>query len=593
MSEELQFHLACRARDVAERRGLPADEAIRIARLEFGSIEKYKEEARASLGLALVDQLHGDVRYALRMLVRSKGFTASAIITLALGIGANAAIFSLIDAVMLRSLPVEHPEELVQLGLQEPGREPGSGFTNALWEAIRDQQDVFSGVFAWSTPKPFDLGHGGAVQSVRGLMISGSYFATLGIEPAAGRLLTDHDDRRGCPAVAVLSYGFWRTHFSGTSGAIGSSISLNRQTFEVIGVSAPRFFGVEVGKGFDVAIPLCASALFDKRNLDSPSRWWLSIIGRRTPGLTSSQQATRLRLLSPSIMSAATAGDANAERQARFRRTVIVGSSAARGPSELRRVFGQPLMLLMAMVAFVLLIACANIAGLMLARAGTRAKEIAIRTALGASRARLIRQMLTESLLISGLGAGLGWLFARWGAALLVRALATARNPLFVDLSPDWTVLAFAGAITILTASIIGLVPAVRSTRVSLVGAMKSAQSVGTERPARLRAGRWIVAAQVALSLVLLIGGGLLLRTFVSLLTLDMGFDRSHVLVVIAKAPWFAADIVKMPPEHRAAAYDDIAAPARALRCRRRRPPGVPAASSRCRRQTMGPSQSR
>jgi putative ABC transport system permease protein len=217
----------------------------------------------------------------------------------------------------------------------------------------------------------------------------------------------------------------------------------------------------------------------------------------------------------------------------------------------------------MAMVAFVLLIACANIAGLMLARASTRAKEIAIRTALGASRGRLIRQMLTESVLVSALGAGLGLLVARWGAALLVRELATARNPIFVDLSLDWRMLGFTGAVAILTGSVIGLMPAVRSTGMSLMTAMKSTQSAGIER--RLHAGRWIVAGQVALSLVLLIGGGLLLRTFVTLLTLDMGFDRSNVLVVIAKAPWFAADIVKMAPEQRSAAYDEIASRVRAL----------------------------
>ena len=564
MSEELQFHLACRAHDLVERRGLTPDEAMRVARLEFGSIEKYKEEGRASLGLELLDQLHGDVRYALRMLGRNKVFGAAAVITLALGIGANTAIFSLIDAVMLRLLPIDKPEQLVTVLLQEPKGKAGDGFTNALWEAIRDQQDVFSGVFAWSTPKPFELGRGGIVQAVRGLMVSGNYFATLGVAPAAGRLIAEADDRRGCPAVAVLSHSFWQTHFAGASGALGSSISLNRQIFQVVGVSAPRFFGVEVGKTFDVAIPLCASALFDRRNLDSRFRWWLRIMGRPRLGLTSDQLAHRLELLSPSIMSAALPGG-DAARRERFLRTIVVATPASRGPSELRRVFGEPLMMLMAMVAFVLLIACANIAGLMLARASTRAKEIAIRNALGASRGRLIRQMLTESIVVSVVGAGLGLLFARWSAALLVRELATARNPIFIDLSLDWRVLGFTAAAAIVTGSVIGLMPAVRSTRMSLIAAIKSSPSAGSERRARLRAGRWIVAGQIALSLVLVIGGGLLLRTFITLLTLDMGFDRSNVLVVIAKAPWFAADIVKMPPEQRSAANDEVVARVRAL----------------------------
>ena len=563
MSDEWQFHLSRRAEDLVQRHGLPPDEARRRARLEFGSIEKYKEQSRESFGLARLDEVRGDLRYAFRTLAGSKAFTIAAVLTLALGIGANTAIFSLIDAVMLRTLPVEKPEQLTMVLAERPGRQPDDGFTNALWESIRDQQDVFSGVFAWSTPKQFDFAQGQVAQRVRGLMLSGDYFSTLGIAPAAGRLISRADDLRGCAPIAVLSYAFWQAHFARAPSALGEVVSLNRATFQIVGVSAPGFFGLEVGKQFDVAIPLCAAALFDKRNLDSRSRWWLSIIGRQKPGMTPEQVRAGLEALSPGVMRASVPGG-TADQQQEFLRRKLVPSPAARGPSNLRRTFGQPLNMLMAFVALVLLIACANIAGLILARATARAKEIAIRTALGASRARIVRQLLTESLLLSALGAGLGLLLARWGTGLLVASLTTDQNPVFVDLSLDGRVLGFTAGVAVLTGILAGLAPALRSTHASLMGAMKSQQApIGGRVP--FRGGRWIVAGQIALSLVLLVGAGLLLRTFVTLFTLDAGFDRNGVLVATARAPWFAEDTVKMPPEQRAATYDEIGRRLRAL----------------------------
>jgi putative ABC transport system permease protein len=563
MSDEWQFHLSRRAEDLVQRHGVSPDEARRRARLEFGSIEKYKEQSRESFGLARLDEVRGDLRYAFRTLAGSKAFTIAAVLTLALGIGANTAIFSLIDAVMLRTLPVDKPEQLTMVLAERPGRQPEDGFTNAMWESIRDQQDVFSSVFAWSTPKQFDFAQGQVAQRVRGLMLSGDYFSTLGIAPAAGRLISRADDLRGCAPIAVLSYAFWQAHFAGAPSALGEVVSLNRATFQIVGVSAPGFFGLEVGKQFDVAIPLCAAALFDKRNLDSRSRWWLSIIGRQKPGMTPEQVRAGLEALSPGVMRASVP-DGTADQQQEFFRRKLVPSPAATGPSNLRRTFGQPLNMLMAFVALVLLIACANIAGLILARATARAKEIAIRTALGASRARIVRQLLTESVLLSALGAGLGLLLARWGTGILVASLTTDQNPVFVDLSLDGRVLGFTAGVSLLTGILAGLLPALRSTHASLMGAMKSQQApIGGRVP--FRGGRWIVAGQIALSLVLLVGAGLLLRTFVTLFTLDAGFDRNGVLVATAKAPWFAADTVKMPPEQRAATYDEIGRRLRAL----------------------------
>lgn len=563
LADEVRFHLARRAEDLIER-GLPPDEASRIARIEFGSVETYKEEARQSLGLRLLDELHGDLRYAFRTFARAPGFTAAAVATLALGIGANSAIFSVIDSVMLRLLPVEHPEQLTAVLMQQAGRAPEDGFTNALWEAIRDQQDVFSGVFAWSTPKPFEFAEGGATGQVRALMVSGSYFTTLGIMPRAGRLIAAPDDRRGCTPVAVLGYGFWQTHFAASGTAVGSTIALARQPFEVIGVSPARFHGMDVGSDFDVALPLCASALFDKRNLDSRSRWWLSIVGRAKGGMAFDRINARLAVLSPGIMRAAAPPEDPADQQD-FLAHTLTSAPAATGASNLRTVFRQPLNILMAIVALVLLIACANIAGLLLARAATRGKEIAIRKAIGASRARLIRQLLTESLLLSSAGALLGVLVGKWGSAVLVRSLSTGRNPIFLDLSLDGRVLGFSLFVTIVTTVLIGLIPAVRSTRIASMEAMKARSAAGGGQRSRFRAGKWIVAGQLALSLVLLIASGLLLRSFAKLLTLDLGFDRHNVLVVSAKPPWFAADTAKLRPEQRQAAYDEIAQRLRAI----------------------------
>jgi predicted permease len=544
LSDELEFHIAARARDLAERRGLPPHEARRAARLEFGAIERYKEEARGSVGLTLIDELRGDLRHTFRTFARNKAFTAAAVVTLALAIGANTAVFSLIDSVMLRQLPVERPEELVEVMLQRPGQEPDNGFTNALWEAVRDQQDVFSGVFVWSVPQPFAFGDGDVRRPVTGIAVSGDYFRTLGVHAAVGRLISTRDDYRGCPAIAMLGHDFWQTQFGGDA-IVGQVITLHRQPFEVVGVAARHFHGLEVGRTFDVAIPLCASAPFDRRNLDSGGRWWLNIMGRLAPGVTLAQAKARLQVLSPDVMRAA---GQDLKRQ-------LVASASAAGPSGLRRQFGEPLQMLMAGVGIVLLIGCANLASLILARATTRTQEMAVRTALGASRRRLVRQLLTESLALAALGAALGVLVAKSGTAFLLRSLRV-----FVDVSPDGRVLAFTAVIAVSTGLLVGLMPAIRLTSRSMLTAMNNRSAAGGSRPARARAGKWIVGAQVAMSLLLLIGGGLLLRTFLVLLALDPGFDRHNVIVATAKVPTFAADTVTQTAAQREAALGAITA---------------------------------
>jgi putative ABC transport system permease protein len=304
-----------------------------------------------------------------------------------------------------------------------------------------------------------------------------------------------------------------------------------------------------------VAVPICTADVFDGKDsrLDHRSWWWLRVIGRVKPGVSTEQLKARLAVLSPPIFSGALPKDWDDKNKANFLRLTLVASPAGTGISYLRRHFEQPLHILMTVVGLVLLIACANIACLMLARAAARQREFAVRKAVGASRVRLIRQLLTECLLLSTVGALLGFLFANWGTSLLVRYLSTARNDVFLDLSVDTRVLAFTAAIAVLTGLLFGVLPAFRSTAVSLTSAMKGSQALDIERRLRFRPAKWIVAAQVALSLVLLVASGLFLRSFVKLLMLDIGFDRSNVLIVRTDL-----HTAKVPPEQRLATYQEI-----------------------------------
>jgi putative ABC transport system permease protein len=561
LDEELREHFERQVeRHVAA--GLTRDEALRRTRLEFGGLDQVKEECRDARGVSFLETLLQDIRFSLRLLRKTPAITAVALLSLALGIGANTAIFSLIDAVMLRMLPIEKPEELMQVQYGDPRWSgEGASFTNPLWEQVRDQQDVFSGAFAWGTDH-FDLAQGGEVRPANAVWVSGDFFNALRVRPAAGRLLVPSDDRRGCQALAVLSYGFWQDHYGASSSAIGSTLSLNSRPFEVIGVAPRGFYGLNVGDKFDVAVPICASVVFDGKEsrLDHRSWWWLNVAGRLKPGMSRARASARLKMLSPTILAGALPQDWSPSMQRSFVKHFLAAAPAASGLSRLHRQFEQPLQVLMAVVGLVLLIACANIASLMLARAATRRKEIAVRQALGASRLRLIRQLLVECLLLSSAGALVGILFAHWGAALLVRLISTTRNTVFLDLSLDGRVLGFTAAIAMLTGILFGLVPALRSTRVSLTSAMKGSQAIEIERPMRFRTRKWIVASQVALSLVLLVAAGLLLRSFAKLGTLDLGFDRNDVLLVGTNL-----GVAKVPPDHQRATYEQIEDRLRAL----------------------------
>jgi len=478
-----------------------------------------------------------DIRFAARILRKTPLITGIALLSLALGIGANTAIFSLINAVILRMLPVKNPKQLVLIKFRRPLSDHLSqSATNPIWEQVRDHTDAFSGVIAWS-PEPFNLADGGEIKDIYGMYASGNYFNVLGVRPAAGRLLAASDDVRSCSGVAVLSYGFWQSRYAGAQSAIGSFIRLNGHAFPIIGVVQRGFFGTEVGMPFEVAIPICAEAILDGKEsmLDDRASWWLEMMGRLRPGVTLSQADARMKALSPQLFGAVIPQRFDAKHQTAFRDykfVVLPGSTGTGGIYGFREEYTRPLEILMFVVGLVLLIACANIASLLLARSAARQKEFALRLSLGASRARLTRQVLTESVVLSGAGAILGVFFARWGSALLVRFVSTNQLPVFLDLKIDSRVLAFTIAITLLCGLLFGILPALRSTRLGAMSAMKESQAQAAGGRSQSVSARWIVASQVGLSLILLTGTGLFIRTFSNLMALNAGFDRNNVLLV-------------------------------------------------------------
>jgi putative ABC transport system permease protein len=418
----------------------------------------------------MLDAILQDVRYAIRTLRSSPGFAAVAIFSLALGIGANTAIFSLIDSVMLKALPVSHPEQLLQVTMGK-----SNFFTNPIWEQLRDRQDVFSGIFAFGGQR-FNLAAGGEARYAQGNFASGQFFDTLGLHAMIGRTFTVADDQRGCAGTAVLTHGFWLREYGGRAGVVGKTISLDNHPFEILGVLGSGFTGVNVGSDADLYVPLCTEKITHGENssLDARSAWWLRFIGRPKPGISASQAEARLKTLASPIFEATVPPNWKPEEQESYRKHTFDTQTAANGLSFVRRDYRQALMVLMVIVGVVLLIACANVANLLLARSAARQREIAIRMALGSGRGRLIRQLLTESLVLSLTGAALGILFAQWGTRLLVGFLSYNRNKVFLDLSIDSRVLAFTAVVAILTGLLFGLAPAWRGTRVNPQSAMKA-----------------------------------------------------------------------------------------------------------------------
>jgi len=481
-----------------------------------------------------------DLRHGGRLLRLDPGFAVVAILSLALGIGANTAIFQLLDAVRLRLLPVANARELASLRVESntfgrtgsfTGRNPQ--LTYALWEQVRDQQHAFSSIAAWGSDA-LNSSPGGEARYVDMLWVSGEFFTTLGLQPRIGRLLSPADDRPGCGSPGlVLSDSFWQREFGGQVSALGKTVTLEGRPFEIVGVTPRTFFGVEVGRGFDVSLPICAEPLVirEKPRLADRQQWWLSAIGRLRPGWTIERASNQLATIGRGVFEATLPPQYDAVDAKHYLGFRLEAVSASSGVSSLRRRYESPLWLLLAISGLVLMIACANLANLIVARATVRQREMAVRLALGASRGRLIRQLLTENLLLAAAGAVLGAGLAQILSRGLVSFLRTQGSRWSLDLSPDWRVLACTAALALLTCLIFGLAPALQAGRTTPGEALKSSGRSLTAGRQRLGVRRALVVSQVALSLVLLVGALLFVRTLRNLQTVDTGFARDQILV--------------------------------------------------------------
>jgi putative ABC transport system permease protein len=482
----------------------------------------------------MIADIGRDLRFGARMLRKSPGFTLIAVMTLALGIGANTAIFQLLNSVLLRSLPVSKPQELVEVRPVDMTGARGSfnlsrpSVTNPIWEKVREDQQAFSGIFAWSTAG-FNIARGGEARWVAGLWVSGEFFDVLGVRPMMGRVFTPADDQpdRASPC-AVISHSFWQREFGGDASVIGKTITLDHKAVEIIGVTPPSFFGLEVGLFYDVAVPLCwqADLRGENSNLKSSTTWWLTVMGRLKPEYTIEQATAHLNALSPGIFEATLGPDYPTASVKEYLGFKLGAYPAGTGMSWLRARYSDPLWLLLAIAGLVLLIACANLANLMLARASARQQEIAVRLALGASRSRLIHQLLVESLLLATTGAVLG-VFLAYGLSQFLVSLMSVK----LDVALDWRVLAFTAGVAVSTCVLFGLTPALRVTRIAPGLVMRAGSRNLTTSRERFSLRRALVVLQVTLSVVLVVGALLFTRSLRNLVTLDAGFKQEGILV--------------------------------------------------------------
>jgi predicted permease len=553
LSDELVAHLEMHIADNV-RAGMSREEARRAALLKLGGMEQTKESIRDRRGFPFLETLLNDVRFGFRMLAKAPGFTAVAVLTLALGIGATTAIFSVLNAVMLQSMPVRNPQELVVLRWSAHARPQdvgtssfgdchrsernatlsgGCSFSYPMFKEIRARADVFSNVTAFAGPAQLDLSGNGAASIARGELVSGDYFRTLGVSPAIGRVIEPSDERPGAEPVVVLNYRYWQSAFGGSSEAIGRTIRLNGITHTIVGVTDPWFTRLTPGKSIDLWLPLTQLVplgLHWGRGTEDASNWWLTIVARLKPKVPRAQARSAVSLL---FRNEVVHGEKPALKDADHPEVALL--PAEKGLVGIRAHFAEPLYILMVAVGIVLLIACSNVAGLMLARAAARKKEVAVRLALGAPRGRVIQQLLTESVVLSLSGGALGVLIAYWGASGLAAFLSSnSYSPLLVDLRPDAPVLVLSITVSLLAGIVFGLAPAFSSTRVNVAPVLKeNSDTVFGESHAgrRLGLGSWLVVAQVALSVVALIGAGLMVRTVNNLRSVDAGFDTRNILL--------------------------------------------------------------
>ena len=555
--EELNAHLELLTEE-HRRAGMPPAEARRAAILRLGLPEQLRESNREQRGILFLETLTQDLRHSLRMVRKNPAFVCVVTLSLALGIGANTAIYSFMDWILMRSLPVHDPDSLVLMNWKAKiPPAPGAGQQTKVWhsmsgsiqrdarkgltadifpfpvfELFQRSDTLFSSVFGFCPAGRLNVSIKGQAVIGRGEYVTGDYFRGLGLAPAAGRLLVAEDDRVGVPAVVVISLGFSRSHFGSAEAAPGQTIQINNVPFTVAGVAPPEFFGVNPAEAPDLYLPMQASRLVVANSARAasgkfldPNYYWLKIMARVRPGVTLEQaQAT----LAPPFQHWVESTASNDEERANLPKLML--KEGAGGLDALRQRFSQPLYVLMLLVGLILAIACANIANLLLARAAARRREIALRLGLGASRLRLVRQLLTESLVLASMGGVLGVLFAYWGIQFLTVLLA-GQQGLIPRAELNWNVLGVAAALSLATGVVFGLAPALQATRVDMLPALKEMRV--HRASSRLGSGpsHVLVVAQIAMSLLLLFAAGLFLRTLANLQAVNLGFQRENLLL--------------------------------------------------------------
>ncbi len=544
LDEEFRLHLDLRRQQQIDS-GLTPEAARRAAHLRFGNTTRMKEKSLMTWGSETLESFLQDAAYGTRALLRSPGITIVALLSLALGIGANTAIFSLLNAVLLRSLPVKNPGQLVLLGTADSSG-IGSSFVDTelfsypFYRQLQQKNAVFSNVAAVfsmsSDVHGMLLGSsgqaGGEDEIIHAQLVSGTYFQLLGVQPELGRTLLGKDDAsEGDHPVAVVSQSFWKRRLDRDPNVLNRKVKLASTVFTIVGVAPPEFFGTKVGESPDIWVPMSMVRSLHptwdayRQNFTQS----LDVMGRLKPGVSLAQATTNVNLLLQQITQGFPDANLSQKNLDKLHKTHVPLTPMANGLSSIRGQFSEPLQILMAVVALVLLIACANIANLLLARSTARARELAVRQALGAHRSRLIRQLLTESLLLSLAGGILGIGFALVASRFLLRIVSGDFEAIPLDISPDLRLLAFTFGITVATAILFGIVPAFRATRLQLTETLKAGRGPANAG-ARNPLGKALVISQVALSLVLMVGAGLFLRSLVNLNKIDPGFNRENVL---------------------------------------------------------------
>jgi len=552
MNDELRFHVE-RQIESNIAAGMAPDEARRRALVEFGGVQQTRETLREVHRSRFFESIVQDSRYAWRMLRKSPAFTIIAVLTLALGIGANTAIFSLIDAVIFRSLPIADPQSLLVFQWQshkgpgnmsyrnfgecdethDGGSASGCSLSLPFFKQVA-QSGLFSHVAAYTVAGQVDMSGNGTARMVKGEFVTGDYFQTLGVRAHLGRLINAGDDDASSQAAAVLDHSFWQTEFGGSESAIGKTIRLNGISFTIIGVTEPRFDALTLSNKYDVIVPMSQRPVVVpnwKPRDDQADHWWLVMIGRLKPGVAVNQAEAGVSLLFRNSVASVGKPLFKPDSDPKIK---LAQAGQVLGGSQKRTL--QPLYVLMLCVGAVLLIACANIAGLLLARSASRQREIAVRLALGAKRSRIVLQVLTESVMLAFAGGALGILIAVWGArALMAMVSAGSISPPIFTPQLDWRVLGFTAGVSLLTGILFGLAPALRGSDVNLTSSLKTVAGGGTAvfegKQRRFSAGGMLVAVQMALAIVVLVTAGLLVRTLNNLKSLNPGFDTQNVLL--------------------------------------------------------------